>query len=531
MQHKVHLWAAALIVVATAQAVAAQTTLTVTPDDVVTPGNSIIATVTGPPGHLFAVLGSAVDAGTSYGGVALGVGSDALILAHGVLDASGQAAVTVTPPFRGSVLDRYYLQAATSPSASFVPLEVSIGQVVRNGDLLSGLAGPPGPPGPSGPNGPPGLPGANGVPGANGPAGPPGAAGPPGVVATNATGAFNFANNNGFVAPGTFGAGALGAAGTGTRMVWYPRKSAFRVGTATGDAWDDAKIGDYSVAMGSGTTASGLRSTAMGLSTTASGTASTSFGESSTASGEVSTAMGRQNTANGFVSTAIGYGNTASGIVSMAMGYGNTAAGYASTATGFFVTASGDWSTAIGRFANTHGHHGTFVYGDASNDAHVLATADNQFMVRAAGGTIFYSNAAMSMGVKLAPNGGAWETVSDAQMKTNFRDLDGEAVLFALARIPIREWNYITQDARVRHVGPTAQDFRAAFGLGDSDRTISTLDPDGIALRAIQALDARTRETQTDIRRLKDENAALQAELAMLRHAIEELRKHPRTAR
>ena len=35
------------------------------------------------------------------------------------------------------------------------------------------------------------------------------------------------------------------------------------------------------------------------------------------------------------------------------------------------------------------------------------------------------------------------------------------------AQIPIREWNYITQDAAIRHVGPTAQDFHAAFGHPD----------------------------------------------------------------
>ena len=115
----------------------------------------------------------------------------------------------------------------------------------------------------------------------------------------------------------------------------------------------------------------------------------------------------------------------------------------------------------------------------------------------------------MNAGVSLAAGGGAWDNLSDARMKTNFRDLDGDTVLAKLARIPIREWSYITQDASIRHVGPTAQDFHAAFGLGEDDRHISTLDPDGISLRAIQALDARTQ-------RLQDENAALKAELAAL---------------
>jgi hypothetical protein len=177
--------------------------------------------------------------------------------------------------------------------------------------------------------------------------------------------------------------------------------------------------------------------------------------------------------------------------------------------------ASGFISTAMGNHASTNGKEGAFVYGDHSTMTDLNATAANQFAVRAAGGTIFYSNAAMNTGVSLAAGGGAWDALSDVQMKTNFRDLDGDDVLAKLARIPIREWNYITQDASVRHVGPTAQDFHAAFGLGDDDRHISTLDPDGISLRAIQALDARTHQ-------LQDENAALKAELAALRQAVTE---------
>ena len=148
--------------------------------------------------------------------------------------------------------------------------------------------------------------------------------------------------------------------------------------------------------------------------------------------------------------------------------------------------------------------------------------------MRAAGGTIFYSNSGLTTGVSLAAGGGAWANLSDVRMKTNFRDLDGEDVLRKLARIPVREWNYISQDASIRHVGPTAQDFHAAFGLGDNDRTISTLDPDGIGLKAIQALDARTQRTNADLARLIEENTALRAELTALRAAVSELGRERR---
>jgi hypothetical protein len=119
---------------------AAQTSLTVTPT-VVAPGSNVNARVTGPAGQHFAIIGSAVNAGFSYGGVALAVGSDVVILAQGVLDGTGQASLGLVPPFNGTTLDRYYLQAVTSPSSSFVPLSASPGVVVRNSDVSTTVTG------------------------------------------------------------------------------------------------------------------------------------------------------------------------------------------------------------------------------------------------------------------------------------------------------------------------------------------------------------------------------------------------------
>jgi Chaperone of endosialidase len=87
--------------------------------------------------------------------------------------------------------------------------------------------------------------------------------------------------------------------------------------------------------------------------------------------------------------------------------------------------------------------------------------------------------------------------------KENFRDLDGQDVLAKIASMPIREWNYKAQDAAVRHVGPTAQDFHAAFGLGEDPLRISTIDADGIALAAIQALARENLELRQRIEALE----------------------------
>ena len=316
-------------------------------------------------------------------------------------------------------------------------------------------------------------------------------------MATNGLGAYNFGNINGFVAEGTLNSGAsIGTPGPGTRVLWYPRKAAFRAGQAEQDQWDDVNIGKWSIALGLDPQATQDASVALGMFTR-------SFGEASLAAGKSVFASGNH---------SFGMGNfaTASGLDSVAMGNN--------------VTASGSNTVALGHNASTNNLAGSFVFGDNSTATLVMPAAANQFVVRAAGGMTFYSNAGMTAGVSLAAGDGAWTTLSDRRMKTNFRALDGEEVLAKLARIPILEWNYITQDTSIRHVGPMAQDFRAAFGLGEDDRHINTLDPDGVSLKAIQALDARTQATRQDVERLTEENAALRGTLEALRQEIEALK-------
>jgi hypothetical protein len=116
----------------------AQPTLTLGAE-VSPPNIGVAATITGIPGRHYALIGSAVGSGFTYAGVPLAVGPDVVILRMGVLDGSGQAVVAFTPPFAGSTLDRYYVQAATSTNASFMPLEVSPGRIVKNADLLGGI--------------------------------------------------------------------------------------------------------------------------------------------------------------------------------------------------------------------------------------------------------------------------------------------------------------------------------------------------------------------------------------------------------
>ena len=168
------------LVLSAAPAAQSQTIQISVPADVVNAGASVPVTVTGPPGMPFAVAGSTTGAGLTYGGVSLALGTDAVVLTSGVFNGTGQAVVTVTPPFRGTTLDRYYLIAVWSTTTSFLPPTSSPSLVLRNGDLLGGVIGTPGPAGPAGPagpTGPAGPAGFDGAPGAQGPAGPQGAGG------------------------------------------------------------------------------------------------------------------------------------------------------------------------------------------------------------------------------------------------------------------------------------------------------------------------------------------------------------------
>jgi hypothetical protein len=95
---------------------AAQTTV---PTFVVAPRGSVNVTVSGTPGQNYAVIASTTNSGFSFGGVALAVGADVVILAVGVLNGAGQAVVPVTPPFPER--DRYYVQGVVSASPDFLP--------------------------------------------------------------------------------------------------------------------------------------------------------------------------------------------------------------------------------------------------------------------------------------------------------------------------------------------------------------------------------------------------------------------------
>ena len=100
---------------------------------------------------------------------------------------------------------------------------------------------------------------------------------------------------------------------------------------------------------------------------------------------------------------------------------------------------------------------------------------------------------------------------SDRRAKTDLEPVDPKEVLERVVDLPIERWRFKTEDEGVKHVGPMAQDFHEAFGLGESDTAIATVDADGVALAAIQGLNLRLNEKDAEIkglRREKDEQLA-----------------------
>ncbi len=247
-------------------------------------------------------------------------------------------------------------------------------------------------------------------------------------------------------------------------------------------------------------TASGFRATVGGgyLNTASTPNTTVAGGLSNTASANSATVGG-------------GFNNTASATrATVGGGRDNAASGWAATiAGGYYNTAAGDFSFAAGRLAKiAAAHDGAFLFAD-QNDFDFNSAAANEFAVRSTGGArvvtaIDGGSGNPTAGVKLDPGDNAWEVLSDRDSKENYVLLDAREILERLSGVPITEWNYRAQDASNRHIGPTAQDFYAAFGLSDDERYISPIDTDGVALAAIQGLYELAQEQQAQIAALRD---------------------------
>jgi hypothetical protein len=112
--------------------------------------------------------------------------------------------------------------------------------------------------------------------------------------------------------------------------------------------------------------------------------------------------------------------------------------------------------------------------------------------------------------------GGTWTNASSRALKENFQIVNPQQVLQRVVDLPITRWNYRSEGETVEHIGPMAEDFARAFGLGETDEAIATVDADGVALASIQALHELIQDKDAAIDELRAENAALAARLERL---------------
>jgi len=138
-------------------------------------------------------------------------------------------------------------------------------------------------------------------------------------------------------------------------------------------------------------------------------------------------------------------------------------------------------------FHGASGNYASWLFNGANNAAGILRIGDN-----VNNGNGAYLSAA-----------GVWTNASSRTWKEGFANVDVESVLAKLVSMPVQSWFYKGKRDDGLHVGPVAEDFAGAFGLGNNKKYIGTVDESGIALAAIQGLN----------KKLEADNAALREKL------------------
>ena len=268
------------------------------------------------------------------------------------------------------------------------------------------------------------------------------------------------------------------------------------------------------------TVGGGYRNTASGLRATIGG------GYQNRASGDVSTvAGGSYNIASG-INAIIGGGNNNTASATNATvgggGYNTASATSATVGGGNNNIVSGDYSVIPGGYYDTLTASGDysmiFGYGVYVNTSYRVAFFDGTYSGGLGinrddrDGGISYpihvgTNTGNGNGAYLSA-GGTWTDVSSREVKENFQKLDGSGILDKLQAMDICRWQYKGTDEH--HIGPVAEDFYSAFGIGTDDKHLASSDVSGVALRAIQELLLKLEAQQKKIESLEKKIANLE---------------------
>ena len=347
---------------------------------------------------------------------------------------------------------------------------------------------------------------------------------------------------------GTVAGGFLNTAAAYAAVAGGVQNKASNSYSAVAGGWGNEATGTYSAVVGGydntasanyAFAAGGYRnSAAAGYSFVGGGTDNAASGENSFIGGGVSNSIPsrwyddisgvtRTNYAtNAFVGG--GWYNLAAGPWSSVVGgWANSAERTGATVGGGYGNrAIGAYSTVPGGQNCTAVHGGSFVW-SASSIVETRSFGDYTFTVRAEGGVRFYSSFdGTNSGVELPANAYSWASLSDREAKTDFAPVEPREVLHKLASLPVTSWHY-KHDLKRRYIGPMAQDFHAAFGLGSDDKTISTLDSDGVMYAAIQGLVEELKVRDKTIEELKAQNEQLSRKIESIDQRLNSLPPAP----
>src|SRR5260370_195691 len=171
----------------------------------------------------------------------------------------------------------------------------------------------------------------------------------------------------------------------------------------------------------------------------------------------------------------------------------NTVSGtFGTVGGGYFNTASGIASTAAGGAGNT------------ASGGHPFSTVG--------GGSGTWSSGLDSSGAagSAHPQGGG---VGEGEVKGNVAGMEGKQGRAQGRAMRVTTGNYKQQAASIRHIGPMAQDFRAAFQVGEDDKHITEIDEGGVAFAAIQGLNQKLENNVEQLHaQLKNKDAQIAAQ-------------------
>ena len=325
------------------------------------------------------------------------------------------------------------------------------------------------------------------------------------------------------------------AAGKAAAVLGGEDNQAKGAGSAVLGGRNNVADNEYSLAGGNGAQTAGAAAFALGKNVSAGGNYARALGIYCTAAGHAGTAMGDLCNATGEYSIALGHESSATALSTCALGHNANA-----IHSGAFVWADTDgfggpnlaFNSAGTNTFNIRARGGVWLDdGTNSTDLYFGSNArqminlfNQQYAIGVQSSTTYFrSNARFSwfkFGVHsdtqndpgaggsvlmtLTSSGltvnGTFVSASDRNVKEDFQPVDSQAVLEKVVALPLSQWRYKSDEERSRHLGPMAQDFKAAFNLGADDKHIATVDADGVALAAIQGLNQKLERENAELR-------------------------------